>query len=565
MASGSKYAIIFNDGSVYPSDMEESEETLKNECEKSRLKMSELIDLLSKQNRSEIEEKGFPKGFFHLNNIEIVPMALLKRFICESSFFNRDSDLDLLFLFDDILEEHINFEVIDELFDISMTFSNFLNSFSKDSSYSKVVSLDTTVLVLGIKPEFKKESDYKMFNSLCQHVSVAYQGNCQILQIDDSLQKSLKYLENHFLQSNRANGVFIREHLAEMGRFFKRNIESTVYEEIILADELVVIGNFPLGLLILPEFEISLCEIKKIRYESTSYLPNLEARNFDCTFRAKLINRRSKIVILELLGTKDPIRDASDRAWYSFIQIIKTFGFQNVEKVNISSINKLEEYLCENSRDIQFLVISSHGNVDYSNGETYLVVGESNERWMPRHFEKFKFPPLVSISACFSGARSEEIKISVSDRILMNGADGVISTLFPINPKMNGLMHTKLLSHIAKAIDDGSFDSITEIWRKVSLITLIDSIALSTNKIQEIFFREGIYKKIESESKKGKIGFDRTLTDLKRIVSESTSRSIESFVVHDNYFSEALCYQLLGNTDIIFAGVKEAIEKKSLE
>lgn len=546
-----KYAVLYNDGMIYPSELEFCEATLKAENEKSRQRYRDVIDCITRVNRINRHEKKWPKGIYAPDNIEVVPVSLLEKFIQNSNFWNYNDDRKKVLIFDDIIEEHLAKDIMSSLFDLSFTFSEYISCENNKGYNISEIKFDDSVFIIGIEPEYEESSDEKIFKSICEKTAAAYQSTFSIIKIDELLLNELTYLENHFIQSHKRNGKFIRNHLSKMGQIFKNTIQESVYKKIIEAEKLIVIGSFPVGILIFPDYETSLCENIPIRYEPTSHYANLEARLLQINNRFLVINKTSKIVILELISLDDPIRKESDQSWNSFIYNASAWGYKNIEKKEINSIENFEQFIDEESRDIDLLIISSHGNVDYKTGETYLIVGENKEKWIPEHFSKFRFPKLVSLSACYSGARSKKNMYTVSDRILMNGATSVISTLFPISPKMNALLHLHLLTSISDAIQQRTTTNLTDLWSNLVTTAFLDEVTFSTPRIKSAFLDGGLYKEVVDSSKKKPLNKQKLISEIKNIALEYADEGIESFTIHDNFFSEGICYQILGNSDIV--------------
>jgi len=290
--------------------------------------------------------------------------------------------------------------------------------------------------------------------------------------IPDSLYKLLHDIEIHQKEKpeERNNNVAVLRKLRKLGKQFSSLISDEQMKLIKSANQITVYSDFPIGLAIFDDDDISLHSYKKVTYHSLSPLINSLQFELPTIFEIDF-TKKIKVLFAECVIDNQNngfIRKCSKKLLDHLKSLYKNEGKIEVAYRETLSVASLMSFIRDNP-DADVLYISAHGFYSPQRNMAGLSIG--NEDWLAE--EHFKVPPLVILSACHTTPRGAGC-ISVSDMLLRWGAVAVLGTYIPIKAQRNIYLMARFFSSISRALCHvSSCKDLLECWNDNTVTNII--------------------------------------------------------------------------------------------
>ncbi|SDY37401.1 CHAT domain-containing protein [Ruminococcaceae bacterium YAD3003] len=374
--------------------------------------------------------------------------------------------------------------------------------------------------------------------------------------LSNSLYNQLNSLEVDLKAEIRSNNDSVIRRLRQLSVELSSQLSEEQLHLIKTANQLTVYSDFPFGLAIFDDDDVSLHSYQNVTYRPISPLAN--SLKFELLATEKIdFTRKVKVLFAEcIIDNKENqyCRECSEKLLDYMNKLSKADGKIEVTYRETLSVSSLLSFLEEN-QDADVLYISAHGFYDYSNYKAGICVGEEN--WMAE--DCFSVPPLVILSACHTNPRGTGC-VSISDMFLRWGAVAVLGTYIPIDPQRNAYLMARLFSNISRSICNKlPYKDLLECWSGctatnilVEMMSELDSFAkwLEKKNKSGITHIEDFEKRARSRTMIARKSYEDTCSIINEMLNEEgLSGKFSNLLSEHNFFPEMSFYQWEGKPE----------------
>ncbi|MBB1496436.1 CHAT domain-containing protein [Propioniciclava sp. MC1595] len=308
--------------------------------------------------------------------------------------------------------------------------------------------------------------------------------------------------------------------------------------------------NFPIGLLRVPGHTAPLAAQVPIAYRPLNPLTRTLQQQLGPDDFTDL-SAGFTVLVAECIKAEDPIGKDSRIAWSGLREAV---GLSSAPtKVVIEetlSAKAVREEIERHHPDV--LIVSAHGVYAREQNVAGLRIGDDFSLGL----DLGPMPPLVVLSACASGPRGGGA-VAVTDLLIRQGADAVISTLVPVRVHHNAVFMSRLFLYIGEAINGReNHTTLMDLWHRVQANTVILDILYGNARLGEWGHRatNGLTPVAEFMGRRaaGRIRSSHLYEDTEAVLLEIADDQgmrdkVENWLRTPGYVPESMMYTVVGD------------------
>lgn len=433
----------------------------------------------------------------------------------------------------------------------------------------KNIELPLSITFPGLAPTIRKKicptgkltnSERKAIKALAIHNACATNGLViEMGECSDELFKKLNELELYCKNKFKIKNKYIWRVLRQIGKLITDLIPNMQYGILKKTTSITAFTDFPLGLAIIDPCTAPLCCYQKISYRNLTPL-NLALNQEMIQHKSISIADKCDILIIECLDKHDKIRVFSDELLVKTAKSIgDAYSKMNVYYEEASSIDDFYKKLSIH-KDIDILLISSHG--EYNVSQNYAGLSIGNSVLLKLDINKMsQVPPVILLSACHVRPRGKGC-YSIVDEFKKYGAVAVLGNYIPVDVTKNAKIMCRFLVNIAETqAGRNPYKDLSAVWQHVASSNAILEIVDSHPKIKKWLYAtdcDGIsnWLKFSQVKCRNRLTYQNVYTDTLEIIKDMSKGELKPEYIDairrdDDFFPESLFYEFSGFPEYI--------------
>lgn len=308
--------------------------------------------------------------------------------------------------------------------------------------------------------------------------------------------------------------------------------------------------NFPIGLLRMPGHTAPLAAQVPIAYRPLNPLTRTLQQQLGPDDFTDL-SAGFTVLVAECIKSDDPIGQVSRIAWSRLEDVVDPSN-SPVKVVIEETLSPAAVRGAIERHRPDVLIVSAHGVYIRARNVAGLQIGDEFSLGL----DLGPMPPLVVLSACASGPRGGGV-VAVTDLLIRQGAEAVISTLVPVHVHHNAVFMNRLFLYIKQAIN-GTEDHTTlmDLWHRVQTNTVIIDILYGNPRLMEWGHRaiDGVTPVAEFMGRRsaGRIRTGHLYGDAEAVLVEIAEKQgmknkVENWLRAPGYIPESMMYTVVGD------------------